>query len=278
MLLAPAVGVGTGAGALAITLYTVALLYARKLYTRKVWREPLPQDSRWLRVAIAIGLVLHVASLSSLVLQPQGINVGLFAMLSTGSASALAIALSASHWRPALNALTPILLVCAIICIPASHLVETNAPLEGALTLAQTGHILLSITAWATLIVAFGQSVLASIQANALKNRHASPVIQRLPPLQTTEKVLFEVLALGWCLLTLSLVSGLLAFKDFFGQHLAHKTFFSMLAWILLTTVLIGHWFAGWRGHQTLRLTRWGIALMLVGYIGSKIALEIVFQ
>ncbi|MEJ2756541.1 MAG: cytochrome c biogenesis protein CcsA [Gammaproteobacteria bacterium] len=271
MLLPPAVGAGAGAGALAITLYAVALFYARKL-----WREQLTQYNRLLRILIAFGLLLHGLSLISLIWRPNGFNAGLFAMLSASSATTLAIAFSASYWRPALNALTPILLIAAIVCVPISHFFETNAPLND-LTVAQSGHILLSITAWGTLIVAFVQSLMASIQSKSLKNHHANPKIS-LPPLQTTEKILFESLALGWCLLSLSMATGFIAFDDFFGQHLAHKAFFTVLAWILLTAVLFGHWFAGWRGHHALRLTRWGIALMLVGYLGSKIALELIIQ
>ena len=105
-----------------------------------------------------------------------------------------------------------------------------------------------------------------------------SSLMAGLPPLQTTERVLFELLTLGWCLLTLAIATGLIAFESLLAQKLVHKTFFTALAWVMIGAVLAGHWLTGWRGHKTLRFAQWGIALMLIGYLGSKIVLEIILK
>lgn len=267
--------VGAGAGAVATALYIAALLYARKF-----WRDQQQPEQKWLRTLICLGLAGHTLSLLTIIWQPQGIELGLFVILSLGSAMAIGLLAIASYWQPALTMtmLAPALLLSSIVCIPISHLLEPHLSVHNTLTLSQSGHILLSIMAWATLILAWIQSFVASFQAKALKKGKMGNLISGFPPLQTTERVLFELLTLGWCLLTIAIATGFIAFENLFEQKLVHKTFFTALAWLMLGIVLIGHWIAGWRGQRTLRAAQWGIALMLVGYIGTKIVLEIILQ
>ncbi len=271
MSLPPAVG--AGAGALATALYVAALLYARKF-----WRNQQPPEYRWLSIIICLGLFGHITSLYTIIWQPHGIELGLFAMLSLASAAATTLLALACFWRPELATLAPVLLVSSVVCIPISHLLEPQLSARDNLTLSQSGHILLSITAWATLILAWIQSALANFQFKALKQGKMNHLITGLPPLQTTERVLFELLTLGWCLLTLAMATGFIAFDNLLAQKLVHKTFFTALAWMMLGAVLVGHWLAGWRGQKTLRAAQWGIALMLLGYIGSKVVLEIILK
>jgi len=265
--------VGAGAGALATALYIAALLYAHKF-----WRNQQLPEHRWLRSIILIGLISHSFSLAAVILQPQGVEFGLFAMLSLAAAAATALLVAATYWQPALTILAPLLLLSCIVLIPLSHLLTPRMNTHTTLTLSHSGHILLSITAWATLILAWLQSFVAGFQSKALKQGKTNKLMNGFPPLQTTERVLFELLTLGWCLLSLAILTGILAFDNLLEQGLAHKTFFTALAWLMLGAVLAGHWLAGWRGQKTLRFARWGIAFMLIGYVGSKFVLEIILN
>jgi ABC-type uncharacterized transport system permease subunit len=265
--------VGAGAGALATALYVAALLYAHKF-----WRQQKQPEHKWLRTIICLGLLCHSLSLVSVMAQPQGLELGLFAVMSLAAFATTALLACASYQQPALAILTPVLLAISAICIPVSHLFQPRFSTQSHLTLSQSGHILLSITAWATLILAGIQSFVANFQAKALKRGKMNSLMAGFPPLQTTERVLFELLTLGWILLTFAIGTGFIAFENLLAQKLVHKTFFTAIAWFMLAIVLAGHWFAGWRGQTTLRAAQWGIALMLIGYIGSKIALEIIFK
>jgi ABC-type uncharacterized transport system permease subunit len=92
--------------------------------------------------------------------------------------------------------------------------------------------------------------------------------------LETLERLLFQLIALGFVLLTVSLLSGLAFVDDLFAQHLVHKTTLSITAWLIFGLLLWGRWRYGWRGRKAVRLTLAGIILLLLAYFGSKLVLE----
>jgi ABC-type uncharacterized transport system permease subunit len=89
------------------------------------------------------------------------------------------------------------------------------------------------------------------------------------------ESLLFQIIGAGFILLSLSLLTGFLYLDDLFAQHLVHKTVLSICAWGLFAALLIGHWRYGWRGKTAVRWTLSAFALLLIGYFGSKLVLEI---
>jgi ABC-type uncharacterized transport system permease subunit len=99
-------------------------------------------------------------------------------------------------------------------------------------------------------------------------------LVLALPPLQTMEHVLFMLIALGFFILSLSLLSGLLFVDDLLAQHLAHKTVLSIAAWAMFGALLWGRWRRGWRGRMAVRWTLSGYAVLILAYFGSKIILE----
>ena len=99
-----------------------------------------------------------------------------------------------------------------------------------------------------------------------------------MPPLRNMEAILFEVILIGFIVLTISLASGLVFLDNMFAQHLAHKTILSILAWLVFLTLLIGHWRLGWRGRTAVRWTLGGFVSLMMAYFGSKFALEILLS
>ena len=59
-------------------------------------------------------------------------------------------------------------------------------------------HILISILAYSVLTLASVQAVLVAVQDQHLRNRHPGGFIRALPPLQTMEVLLFEMIGLGF--------------------------------------------------------------------------------
>src|SRR5690606_12958125 len=117
------------------------------------------------------------------------------------------------------------------------------------LSLPIGAHIVLSILAYSLLTLASLQALLLAVQNCRLKHTHLkSGWNEFLPPLEVMEALLFEILWAGFALLTLSIITGLLFFDDLFAQHLAHKMFFSILAWFFYVILLWGHQVKGWRG------------------------------
>lgn len=135
-------------------------------------------------------------------------------------------------------------------------------------------HVFLSITAYALLALAVCQSVLLKIQEKHLHAREINGFINKLPPLQTMERLLFQSLRIGFYLLTLSLATGFIFIDDFFAQHLIHKTVLSLVAWVIFATLIFGRRLFGWRGKQAITATQVGFAILVLAYFGSKFVLE----
>ena len=90
--------------------------------------------------------------------------------------------------------------------------------------------------------------LMLAIQERALRNRQFGGVAAWLPALTVTESLLFQLIAAGFALLSLALATGAMFVEDLMGQHLAHKTVFSILAWLVFGALLYGRWRHGWRG------------------------------
>ena len=99
-----------------------------------------------------------------------------------------------------------------------------------------------------------------------------------LPPLTLTEALLFRLIAAGFLLLTLTLVTGVLFVDNLFAQHLVHKTVLSVAAWLVFGVLLFGRWRYGWRGKRAVRLTLIGMAVLLLAFFGSKFVLELLLR
>jgi ABC-type uncharacterized transport system permease subunit len=135
-------------------------------------------------------------------------------------------------------------------------------------------HILTSMLAYSLLNIAALQAILLAFQDWHLRTHHASRFVRSLPPLQTMEALLFQLIAAGFVLLSISLLSGFIFVKNLFAQHLAHKTVLSILAWIVFAVLLGGRAWQGWRGQVAIRWTLGGFISLMLAYFGSKMVLE----
>jgi ABC-type uncharacterized transport system permease subunit len=143
---------------------------------------------------------------------------------------------------------------------------------------AMTTHILASIIAFSLLNIAALQAVLLAMQDRQLKSHYPRRFILSLPPLQTMESLLFQMIATGLVFLSISLISGFLFVEDLFAQHLVHKTVLSILAWIIFSGLMIGRKIYGWRGQTAMKWTLSGFASLMLAYFGSKLVLELILH
>jgi ABC-type uncharacterized transport system permease subunit len=135
-------------------------------------------------------------------------------------------------------------------------------------------HIVTSILSYALFAVAACQAVLLIYQNRHLKQHQPSRLVTSLPPLQTMESLLFQVLATGQFFLSIALLTGVLFLDDLWAQHVVHKTILSLVAWIIFSILLFGHYRLGWRGRTAIRWTLWGFANLVLAFFGTKLALE----
>ncbi|MEX0605415.1 MAG: cytochrome c biogenesis protein CcsA [Marinobacter sp.] len=139
-------------------------------------------------------------------------------------------------------------------------------------------HIALSVTAYSLFSLAAAQALLLYFQNRQLKQNYNSLLVSNLPPLQTMESLLFELVWAGVIMLVLSIITGAIFVDDLFAQDLAHKTLFSLISLAVFVGLLIGRYTQGWRGITASRWTLAGCMLLMIGFYGSKLVLELIFQ
>jgi ABC-type uncharacterized transport system permease subunit len=223
------------------------------------------------------GALLHAVILIPALLNPQGINLGFFNALSLTGWLIAVVMLLAALWRP-VETLGIMLLPFSALTVllglwfPSERIVgdSTQWPLEV--------HILISILAYSILTLAAVQAVLLAIQDRRLRNRQPGGFVRGIPPLMTMESLLFQMIGIGFALLSLALLSGWFFLEDIFAQHLVHKTVLSLVAWAVFGILLWGRWRFGWRGRKAIGWTLGGFGTLALAYFGSKLVLELVLQ
>jgi ABC-type uncharacterized transport system permease subunit len=160
---------------------------------------------------------------------------------------------------------------------------------EGS-SLALKLHLSVAILAYSFLTVAVLNALLMAAVDHYLHQPAAAPgrglgrLLGRLPPLLALESLLFRQIAVGFVLLSATLVSGLVFSEELFGRPLrfdhtsAHKIVFALLAWIVFGGLLAGRALLGWRGRIALRWTFTGFTMLVLAYIGSRFVLEVILR
>lgn len=151
---------------------------------------------------------------------------------------------------------------------PSYHIVQT------ATDLRQLSHILLSVITFSILSLAGFQAITLAIQENFLKQKNFE-ISKALPPLETMEKRLFEMIGVGAILLTLLLATSLYFFQSILLQLFLQKTILTFIAWLAFTSLFIGRLFFGWRGKKAIYCTLGGVVILTITYFSSIIILEL---
>jgi ABC-type uncharacterized transport system permease subunit len=236
-----------------------------------------PQLNRTFVILSVAALGCHAAVVRYDIFEGGGVELGFFQVSALMFLVINLVCIISLMRRPLQNLLVAVYPLSAL-----SVLVSTYAPDSApVLTHLPPGillHIISSVLAQAVLTLAAAQAALLAVQDHQLKNRHTRGLVQVLPPLQLMETMLFELLWVGEILLSAAILSGFFFLDDIFAQHLVHKTVLTIAAWILLAVLLWGHHQAGWRSTTAVRLTLAGFALLVLGYFGSKMVLELVLH
>ncbi len=282
-----------------ILLHAVAaILYAALAvhFWRTRWRSPAPRAAgiaRWERAAILAPLALHTWLLYQELLAAPGLRFGFGQALSVTLWIAVLIYWVES-WYVNLEGMQALVLPIAAVCVALPAIFPGLELPPYASSLGFRAHLLLAMLAYSLFTVAALHALLMALLEGQLHGARregaAAPggsghaggplagPLASLPPLLTLERLLFRILALGFVLLTLTLVTGVLFSEEVFGKALRfnHKTIFAILSWLIFGGLLVGRWRYGWRGRKALRWTLAGFVALLLAYVGSRFVLEVV--
>ena len=224
-----------------------------------------------------LALLFHAIVLYQLINTSSGLNMGFYNALSLVSWVIALLVLLSTLIKPTENLAMIIFPATAVTLLleylfPSTRIVVENGSFGLDL------HIIFSIAAYSLLSIAALQAVILAFQEHQLRAKHPVSVMRRLPPMQTMEELLVQLLWVGFFLLSLGLASGMMFIHNLFGQNLSHKTVLSILAWLFFGLVLFGRTIWGWRGKYLVRFTLSGFALLMLAYFGPKFVYELILQ
>ena len=219
-----------------------------------------------------LALIFHGATIFFTMRLAGGWDLSLFTTLVIATWLMVFIAFIFGSKRPIAH---PGIIVYPLAAL--SLIFKTVLPSAQITTLANPAlewHILLSLAAYSLFTLAALQAIVLAIQEQQLRQRHLAGLLQKLPPLQSMETALFQLIIAGFILLTIGLFTGIVFIADIFGQHLVHKTILSIVSWCVFATLLWGRWQYGWRGKTAIKWTLIGFSFLVLAYFGSKLVLE----
>ena len=230
--------------------------------------------------SLAIGLaavILHAVFLYQGIIESDGLNLGFFNTLSLlGWVIALVLVIGAL-FEPVLS-LAVVMFPGAALSLILMMIFPTHNVIAFEGGWPMKFHVLSSVLAYSLFALAAVQVILLAIQDRALRGHKAGGFIRSLPPLQTMEALLFQMIALGFVILSLSLLTGAIYITDMFAQHLVHKTVLSIISWLVFAILLWGRWKFGWRSRKAFAWTMGGFIVLGLAYPVTKFILEIILN
>ena len=258
-----------------VLIAVFAYLLATGLLLRSAALSRMEASHGWRRVAL-IGVLLHLGYHVLVAWgMPGGPDMHFYSALSLVSLGMAAMTvLLGGGGRSATVGVVVFPLAAVLLVLYHVHGHAPSTAMDWRLQL----HAWLALLAYATLAIAALLAGMLWLQERALRRRQFHGWLRALPPLTELEEVLFRTIAVGFVLLTLVLLTGVLFVEDLFAQHLVHKTVLSVLSWLAFGGLLLGRWRYGWRGIRAVHWTLTAMALLLLAFFGTKFVLELVLS
>ncbi|MFT5083296.1 MAG: ABC-type uncharacterized transport system permease subunit [Lentisphaeria bacterium] len=254
-----------------ITIFFYLAAWAYLLH-RMLRRERFSTNK--IMLLIGLGLLAHASTLYTSMATEGGIQLGFFKVALLFFFVINLLVLVSSTKKP-LHNLFVFLLPLSIVGLLVGQIFDSPLTKDNQLTPSLIAHILLSVLAYSLLTIASLQALLLAYQSRQLKRKHFHGIMGLMPPLQTMETLLFELVWAGFVFLSLSILTGVIFIDDIFAQKLSHKTVFSILSWGTYAVLLSGRHSLGWRGPSAIRWVLGGFAALMLAYFGSKFVLEV---
>lgn len=259
---------------IAVALYAISGFFYWQSLDQSGTHQALRTRAAWFgAAAVTLQAVLLVGDLD----QHGQLILGLGTILSLDAWAVAAIFLAASLTKPISNLGAFIMPTAALAAIGQIFLpIQTPTPVHDPWLIL---HVVISILAYSLLAIAAVQSLMLGIQERRLRHKQPARLMQALPPMETMESLMFEMIRVGFVLLTLTLISGIFFSDQAFGNPLAFAdhSIVAFMAWLAFGILLIGRWRFGWRGRNAIRWTVGGFALLVLSYLSAEFILKLVF-
>ena len=253
---------------------TTFVLYcaAAVLYMWSMVGEPA-RISRAATYAAALGLAAHTAGIAL-----RGIELhrapfsNLFESLTFGAWALMAIYLVMGR-KYRMSALGTFVSLIALITIIFGSIIPKGV--SGSLVPALQSnwsviHVTTSLISYASFTVAFAAALGYVLQEHMLKRKKINGLRRRLPSLDVMDHLAYKMVALGFPMLTLGVITGALWAQSAWGTYWNWdpKETWSLITWLVYAAYLHVRIVQGWQGKWANRLLIAGFACILITYLG----------
>lgn len=139
-------------------------------------------------------------------------------------------------------------------------------------------HIFLALFSYSTLTIGALYALQLAWLDHKLKAKKSLAINPNLPPLLQIERQLFRIILIGNVLLTGTLITGFVFIEEIFAQGKEHKGILSVIAWVVYTVLLWGHYQKGWRGRKVTWFAIAGAFILTLAYFGSRFVREFILH
>ena len=128
----------------------------------------------------------------------------------------------------------------------------------------------------AALALAGGAGVFYLIQERAIKHKKRGFFYKRLPPLEMLDSAGYACLVLGFIMLTLGLITGIVYAGLVWGRLWAWdpKEVWSGITWLVYAALLHERLVVGWRGRRAAIMAIVGLGVLLFTFLGVNFLLD----
>ena len=225
-----------------------------------------------------VAALIHGFLLYYTVWQPSGLNFSISSAFSAIAWVVVVLYLIATLLQPVATLGVLVLPLAAVLILSAW--LWPGKVLNTPGSSLQAMHIMIAMLAYSLLCLAAVQSLLLLILERNLRQRRGLTLVQALPPMQTMERLMFQMIGVGFVLLTATLITGAVFSETLFGKpfRFTHHMVLAVIGWAVYAILLLGRWRLGWRGRTAVRWTLTGFGMLVLAYFGSKFVLEVILQ
>lgn len=228
------------------------------------------------RLLLFVPLVLHLYLLDELVLPDAGLSLG-FGTSFSAVAALTVLFYGLAAWHYPLGGMQGFVLLFGALGVLLQRMMPEGQAIPTAGQPLFRLHMLAAFAAYGLFAVAALHAALIALAEKHLHRPVPPRMVANLPPLLTLERLLFRMVELGFLILTLTLLSGVVFSEQIYGRAfpLTHMTVFGVASWGIYAALLAGRRIYGWRGRTAIYWSLAGFVFLVLSYVGVKFVLEV---
>jgi cytochrome c-type biogenesis protein CcsB len=137
-------------------------------------------------------------------------------------------------------------------------------------------HVIFAFLGNAAFAMACSIGIMYILQERYVKSKHLGGLFQKLPSLQVLDEINYHLITLGFPLLTLAMITGVIWANAAWGSYWRWdpKEVWSLITWMIYALVLHLRLTVGWRGKKAAILSVVGFIVVIFAFFGVTLLLK----